>query len=117
MSDSDSDIQCRVVAKVLEQSKKTRKVMSDEDKLAKREILAAARAKKASIADAGREAAVIKESELAELRAQVEEERKKFIKKVRRDLRAASKATATAPAPAPTPALPAPVARNNWSFA
>jgi hypothetical protein len=115
MSDSDSDIQCRVVAKVLEQSKKTRKVMSDVDKLAKREILAAARAKKASIADAGREAAVIKESELAELRAQVEEEeRKKFIKKVRRDLRAASKAT---PTPAPTPALPAPVARNSWSFA
>jgi hypothetical protein len=89
--------------------------MSDSDKLAKREILAAARAKKASIADAGREAAAIKEGELTELRAQVEEEeRKKFIKKVRRDLRAASKAT---PTPAPTPALPSTVARNSWSFA
>jgi hypothetical protein len=116
-SDSDSDIQLRVVAKVLEQSKKTQKPMSDSDKLAKKEILAAARANRASIADARREAAAVKEGELADLRAQVEEEeRKRFVKKVRRDLRAESKAS-KAPTPAPTPALPAPVARNSWSFA
>ncbi|KAJ1401197.1 hypothetical protein B484DRAFT_437883, partial [Ochromonadaceae sp. CCMP2298] len=82
MSDSDSDVQCRVVAKVLETVKKTRKPMSDSDKAAKREILAAARAKRAEIAESGREAAAIKESEMAVLRAQVEEEeRKKFMKK------------------------------------
>ncbi|KAJ1410741.1 hypothetical protein B484DRAFT_402849 [Ochromonadaceae sp. CCMP2298] len=56
--------------------------MSDTDKEAKRQILAAARAKRAEIADLGREAAAIKESEMAVLRAQVEEEeRKKFVRK------------------------------------
>jgi hydroxypyruvate isomerase len=118
MSDSDSDIQCRVVAIVLEQSKKTRKPMSDSDKEAKRAILAAARAKRAVIAESGREAAALKESEIAVLRAQVEEEeRKKFVKKVRRDLRAAATAKAPAPAPVTAPPLPAPVARHSWTFA
>ncbi|KAJ1434356.1 hypothetical protein B484DRAFT_394041 [Ochromonadaceae sp. CCMP2298] len=51
-------------------------------KKAKRQILAAARAKRAEIADLGREAAALKESEMAVLRAQVEEEeRKKFVRK------------------------------------
>ncbi|KAJ1432955.1 hypothetical protein B484DRAFT_394712 [Ochromonadaceae sp. CCMP2298] len=73
---------------------------------------------RAVIAESGKEAAALKESEMAVLRAQVEEEeRKKFVKKVRRDLRAAAKAPATAPAPAPAPPLPAPAARHSWAFA
>ncbi|KAJ1436433.1 hypothetical protein B484DRAFT_393231 [Ochromonadaceae sp. CCMP2298] len=88
-------------------------------KAAKREILAAARAKRAVIAESRKEAAALKESEMVVLRAQVEEEeRRKFVKRVRRDLRAAATAKAPAPAaPAPAPPLPAPVARHSWAFA